>query len=77
METLVEAATFCGFKGTPNEVLMALAPHMKRERDRMERVWQQDQGTVSNAESHRRSQLRNRYNKAWGMLLRPEERIKK
>ena len=37
METLVEVATICGFKGTPNDVLTALAPHMTREKERVER----------------------------------------
>ena len=35
MDTLVAVASACGFTGSPNDVLTALAPHMKRERDRM------------------------------------------
>eukprot|EP00966_Prymnesium_polylepis_P323382 7379587-Prymnesium_polylepis.2 len=83
MDTLVAVASACGFTGSPNDVLTALAPHMKRERDRMKLSYEIEDrdlppgNTPSKSEEQRRARLLERLWKAWSMLLRPEERIKK
>jgi len=77
MESLVEAATCLGLKGEPNDVLKALAPHLQREKTRLNAYWDGDGRTQDKAELHRRELTLDRYTKAYGMLLRPEERIKK
>jgi hypothetical protein len=78
METLVEVATICGFKGTPNDVLTALAPHMTREKERVERYvnWLVKE-KIGNDAVHTESLLAKKLEKASNMLLRSEERIKK
>lgn len=90
MESLVAAATYLGLKGKSNAtdpkdakleaangVLKALAPHLKRERDRLDAVWDRD--TEESDKTVLLTRRRNRASllKAWNMLLRPEERIKK
>ena len=78
MDSLVQAATACGFTGTPNDVLLSLAPHLKREKDRIVREFDRPgQGEVDRQVQYHRDLLKERLHKAWGMLLRPEERIKK
>eukprot|EP00966_Prymnesium_polylepis_P192493 4461662-Prymnesium_polylepis.1 len=90
MESLVAAATYLGLKGKSNAtdpkdakleaangVLKALAPHLKHERDRLMAVWDRDtEESDKTVLLTRRRTLASLF-KAWNMLLRPEERIKK
>jgi hypothetical protein len=63
MDTLVAVASACGFTGSPNDVLTALAPHMKRERDRMKLSYEIEDrdlppgNTPSKSEEQRRARL--------------------
>lgn len=74
MDTLVKVATLLGLKGEPNDVLKALAPHMKACIDRVKEAWERD-NTEDKQEQHERRNRSGRLNKAWRMLLRPENRI--
>ena len=75
MDTLVKVATLLGLKGEPNDVLVALAPHMKARIDRLKELGERDE--PDKEEERRRRNKSVRLNKAWNMLLRPLERIKK
>eukprot|EP00966_Prymnesium_polylepis_P332452 7387955-Prymnesium_polylepis.1 len=78
METLHRAAEFCGLEGSADFVLKGLAPHVEH---RIAMLWKKRQIKPSivvdkqNDLDHQR--LVARMKKAWGMLRRPEERIKK
>ena len=90
MEYLVAAATYLGLKGESNAtdpkvakleaasgVLKALAPHLKHERARLDAAWDRDtEESDKTVLLTRRRTLASLF-KAWNMLLRPEERIKK
>ena len=75
MDTLVKVATLLGLKGEPNDVLVALAPHMKARIDRLKELGERDE--PDKEEERRRRNKSVRLNKAWNILLRPLERIKK
>ena len=78
MPSLVKAANTCGLRGTPSQVLERLAPHVKREYDRLKRYFDRDTSSeLSKRETLRRQQRLAKLLKAYHMLFRPEERIKK
>eukprot|EP00966_Prymnesium_polylepis_P007708 176652-Prymnesium_polylepis.1 len=77
METLVGAAFCCGLHGPADLVLKGLAPHAKCQYDRLFKKWDSSGDSVPKRLVQERRREMNRAEKAWQMLLRPEERIKK